>query len=109
MVGKQMTTKLNYTTKLIAVHGSSNSNEVDLGLSSTRAYADADIFTANTAPHRLSHARATMVVEASYEPSSILITGGAGFIASHVVSKLVRAEPRVKVSVCFPRFAVYLV
>ena len=35
---------------------------------------------------------------AEYEASSILVTGGAGFIASHVVIRLVKRYPEAKVS-----------
>jgi UDP-glucose 4,6-dehydratase len=40
--------------------------------------------------------------EADYTPKNILITGGAGFIASHVVIQLVRAYPNYKI-VCFDK------
>lgn len=33
-----------------------------------------------------------------YKPRSILITGGAGFIASHVVMRLLAKDPECKVS-----------
>jgi hypothetical protein len=33
-----------------------------------------------------------------YQPKSILLTGGAGFIASHVVIRLVHNYPDTKVS-----------
>ena len=38
---------------------------------------------------------------ADYEARSILVTGGAGFIASHVVIRLVQRYPEAKVS-CEP-------
>ncbi len=36
--------------------------------------------------------------QGEYEAKSILITGGAGFIASHVVIRLVQRYPEAKVS-----------
>ena len=35
--------------------------------------------------------------EVDYEPKNILITGGAGFIASHVVILLARKYPHLKI------------
>ena len=35
--------------------------------------------------------------EAGYTPKNILITGGAGFIGSHVVTRLVAKYPQYKV------------
>ena len=37
------------------------------------------------------------VAVGDYQPSSILLTGGAGFIASHVVIRLVQNYPNTKV------------
>lgn len=37
------------------------------------------------------------VTEEMYEPKAILVTGGAGFIASHVATKLVKRFPDCKV------------
>lgn len=34
-----------------------------------------------------------------YEPASILITGGAGFIASHVAARLMKKYPKYQVRV----------
>ena len=36
----------------------------------------------------------------SYEPKNILITGGAGFIASHVAILFAKKYPHCKVSLC---------
>jgi len=36
---------------------------------------------------------------ATYEPKNILITGAAGFIASHVANRLVRSYPHYKIVV----------
>ena len=38
--------------------------------------------------------------EAEYEPQRILITGGAGFIASHVTRRLIKNYPKYKVRCC---------
>jgi len=35
-----------------------------------------------------------------YIPENILVTGGAGFIGSHVVNRLVSLYPDYKVSTC---------
>lgn len=48
-----------------------------------------------TAP--TTHKRARLETTANYQPTSILITGGAGFIASHVVILLVEKYPQYKV------------
>lgn len=40
----------------------------------------------------------------TYEPKNILVTGGAGFIASHVVLRLVKNYPSYKVSSLKPNF-----
>jgi len=42
-------------------------------------------------------AAATATAAVDYVPKNVLITGGAGFIASHVVLRLVRAYPDVKI------------
>ena len=39
--------------------------------------------------------------EEIYKPKSILVTGGAGFIASHVTTKLVKRFPDCKVIFTF--------
>ena len=36
----------------------------------------------------------------SYRPQNILVTGGAGFIASHIVIQLVKQFPEYKVGTC---------
>ena len=41
--------------------------------------------------------RPTLATEAEYVPKNILVTGGAGFIASHVVIQLVKNFPQYKV------------
>lgn len=40
-----------------------------------------------------------MAAESSYVPQTILVTGGAGFIASHVVIRLVNRYPQYKIVV----------
>lgn len=45
------------------------------------------------------------MVELDYNPKSILVTGGAGFIASHVTIKLVQQYPGCKVRVLQLRLA----
>jgi hypothetical protein len=53
-------------------------------------------------PAPTKHKRAKLESLANYEPTSILITGGAGFIASHVVILLVENYPQYKVrGACF--------
>lgn len=42
-----------------------------------------------------------------YLPRSILITGGAGFIASHVVTQLLESHPQYKVRSWLTRLATY--
>ena len=37
--------------------------------------------------------------EGGYVPKSILITGGAGFIGSHVIKRLIKHHPEYKVIV----------
>jgi FlaA1/EpsC-like NDP-sugar epimerase len=41
----------------------------------------------------------TLEADMSFVPKNILITGGAGFIGSHVVSRLVAKYPQYKVCV----------
>ena len=38
----------------------------------------------------------------SFEPRNILVTGGCGFIASHVVIRLVKSYPQYKVQPPWP-------
>ena len=42
------------------------------------------------------------VAPPDYKPTSIMVTGGAGFIASHIVIRLVKEYPQYKV-VCFDK------
>jgi len=46
--------------------------------------------------------RGTSLARAEYTPQNIMITGGAGFIASHVVIRIVKAYPQYKV-VCLDK------
>ena len=49
-------------------------------------------------PHPGGHVRpASKVDVGNYTPTNILVTGGAGFIASHVVIGLVEKYPQYKV------------
>ena len=43
------------------------------------------------------------VPEDTYKAKNVLITGGAGFIASHVVIRLVKKYPQYKVQPPWPR------
>jgi len=49
-------------------------------------------------PAKVQRLRSTVAVaEGDYEPKNILVTGGAGFIASHVVIRLVQKYPQYKI------------
>lgn len=43
------------------------------------------------------HSKDLAVAEPAFVPKTILVTGGAGFIASHVVIRLVKLYPQYKV------------
>ncbi|KAL1519307.1 hypothetical protein AB1Y20_022834 [Prymnesium parvum] len=50
----------------------------------------------------LKKVRPTLIKQQDFEPKNILVTGGAGFIASHVVIQLVKQYPHYNV-VCFDK------
>ena len=57
-------------------------------------------------PHPGGHVRpASKVDVGNYTPTNILVTGGAGFIASHVVIGLVEKYPQYKVRLLEPNAA----
>lgn len=60
--------------------------------------------TTSTQPTGLARRMASSAIEEDdYKPTSILITGAAGFIGSHVAIKLIKAYPDVKVRVAAAR------